>query len=91
MINPHFKYDSTTLFTCCTANQIERLQKLQNTAMRIVLKVNRYTSIHYMLESLKWLNVEQQLKLNTPNFIYKIKNGEAPEYIIEQVSYVRDS
>lgn len=91
MIKPHFEYGSTILFTCCTAHQIERLQKLQNRAMRIILKVNRYTSIHFMLESLKWLNVEQRLKLNTLNFIHRIKNGEAPEYLTEQISYVGDS
>ena len=44
-----------------------------------------------MLESIKLLKVEQRLKLNTLNFMHRIKNGEAPEYITEQVSYVRDS
>ena len=44
-----------------------------------------------MYKSLKWLNVEQRLKLNTLNFIHRIENGEAPEYITEQVSCVRDS
>ena len=35
-----------------------------------------------MLELLKW---------NILNFIRKIKNGKATEYLIEQVSRVRDS
>lgn len=44
-----------------------------------------------MLESLKWLNIEQRLKLNTITFIQKIKRGEAPEYLTEQIIYVRDA
>ena len=65
MIKSHFEYGSSILFTCCTAHKIERLRKLQNRPMKIILKVNRYISIHFMLESLKWLNVQQRLKLNT--------------------------
>ena len=91
MIKPHFEYGSTILFTCCTAHQIGRLQKLQLRAMRIILNVNRCTSIHFMMESLKQLNVEQRLKLNTQHFIRITQNGETPEYITEQVLYVRNS
>ena len=29
----HFEYGSTILYTCCTDDQINRLQKLQNKAM----------------------------------------------------------
>ena len=48
-------------------------------------------SIHFMLESLKWLNIEQRLKFNTLHFIHTIKNDGALEYINEQVAYMRDS
>lgn len=43
-----------------------------------------------MLETLKWLNIKQRIELNTINFIHKIKMGEAPEYLTEQLTYVRD-
>ena len=91
MIKPHFVYCSIILITFCTAHQSERLQKLRNRTIIIILKVNRYTSIHFMLDLLKWLNVEQWLKLNALHFIHKITNGEAPEDITEHVSYVSDS
>lgn len=91
MVKPHFEFGSTILYSCCTINQIERLQKLQNKAMRVILKCNRYTSINFMLESLKWLNIKQRLQLNTINFIQKIKIGKAPEYLTEQIRYVREA
>lgn len=90
IIKPHFEFGSTILYTCCTKTQIERLQKLQNKAMRSLLKCNRYTSIQFMLESLKWLNIQQRLKFNTIYFIQKMKIGCAPEYMLDEIRYVRD-
>lgn len=88
MIKPHFEFGSSILYSCCTTQQVERLQKLQN---RAILKCNRYTAINFMLESLKWLNVKQRLTLNTLKFIQKMKHGEAPEYLTEQIIYVREA
>lgn len=88
MIKPHFEFGSTIIYTCCTKTQIERLQKLQNKAMRSILNCNRYTSIQYMLNSLKWLNITQRLEFNTLNFIQKMKIGSAPEYLTQQLRFV---
>lgn len=88
MIKPHFEFGSTIVYSCCTVQQVERLQKLQNRAMRTILKCNRYTSINFMLSALKWLNIRQRITLNTLDFIQKIKTGQAPEYLTEQISYV---
>ena len=52
--------------------------------MRTILKCNRFTSIKYMLDTLKWLNVKQ----NTTVFIQKMKMKCAPEYLTEQLRYV---
>lgn len=89
-IKPHFEFGSTILYTCCTSTQIERLQKLQNKAMRSILKCNIYTPIESMLNALKWLNIKQRLEMNTLHFIQKMKTGNAPEYLIEQLNYVRE-
>ena len=45
MMNTHFEFGSTILYTCCQTTQIEILQKLQNNAMRSILKYNRYPPI----------------------------------------------
>lgn len=88
IIKPHFEFGSTILYSYCTKSQIERLQKLQNKAMRSILKCNRYTSVQFMLSSLKWLDIQQRLELNTLNFIQKMKMGNAPQYLCDQLEYV---
>ena len=90
IVKPHFEYGSTILYTCCTKQQIVRLQKLQNKSIRSILKCNRYTSTILMLDTLKWLNIYQRLEFNTLLFIQKLKYGNGPEYLIRQLQYVRE-
>ena len=68
--------------------QIIRLQKLQNKAMRAILKANRLTSTRSMLDTLKWLNIKEWLQVSTIYFIRKMKIGHVPEYLTEQLRYV---
>ena len=72
MIKSHFEFGSTIIYTCCTTQQLNRLQKLQNMAICSILKCCRYMHIDFMLNYLKWLNIRQNLELNTLIFIYKM-------------------
>lgn len=90
IIKPHFEYGSTILFSCCNQSQVERLQKLQNKAMRIILKCSRYEAIRNMLSTLRWMSIQQRLELNTLVFIQKMKQGNAPSYLTENIRYVSD-
>ena len=56
--------------------------------MRSILKYNRYTPIQIMLDTLKQLNIQQRLVLNTLQFIKKTKTGKAPTYLTEQLEDV---
>lgn len=79
IILPHFNFSSTILYLS-NVQQIQRLQKLQNRAMRIILKLSRYTSIKQMLMQLNWLPIKEMLELNSLIFIHKIKSGLMPAY-----------
>ena len=88
MLKTHFEYGSTVLYTHCTEQQLTRLQKLQNKAMRSILQLNIFTRTIFVLDALRWLNVCKILELNTLNFIQKIKIGKTPEYLTKQLKYV---
>lgn len=90
IIKPHFEFCSTILYTCCADSQLERMQKLQNKAMRSIIGCNRFTPIQHMLQTLKWLDIRQRLQLNTLLFIHKMKMGLTPKYLTEQLRYVND-
>ena len=62
MLKTHFEYGSTILYTCCTEQQLTRLQKLQNKAIRSILQLNRFTPTISMLDALRWHNVYKRLE-----------------------------
>ncbi|XP_067641691.1 kelch-like protein 1 isoform X3 [Eurosta solidaginis] len=68
-------------------SQINKLQKMQNRAMRHILNARYDTSISSMLNTLKWLNVKQLISFHTMKYIYNIKTGALPDYLRENLSY----
>jgi len=86
LILPHFNYCSSVLFML-NQNELGRLQKLQNRAMRIILSCNKYTPIKFMLECLEWLPITVYIRFNVMTLIHKIRKGYAPSYLTKKVSY----
>lgn len=80
IVKPHFEYCASLLFLC-NVTQKNRLQKLQNRAMRTILKCDRYTPISLLINSLNWLNINQRLYAMTMILVFKIKNNLCPHYL----------
>lgn len=89
IVKPHFEYCSTLLFLG-SRQMKERLQKLQNKGMRCILRCQRLTPIHYMLNNLQWLSVNQRLTMNVLMFVFKMRIGLLPKYLQDQLVYVSD-
>lgn len=70
--------------------QFDRMQKLQNRAMRIILKCNNRTSIKSMLEALGWMNVKQRIFFRMLVVVFKIKHKMMPKYLTDEITYVGD-
>lgn len=90
IIAPHFEYCATILFTC-GENEISRLQKLQNRAMRIIIRCSKATSIALMLETLCWMTVKQRIVYRTMVYVFRLKNKLHPACMTDAVEYVGDN
>lgn len=88
-IQPHFDYCPSVLFMCNKLN-IQKLQVLQNKAIRTVLKLDRYENCMSMLIELNMLNVWNRIVLNVMCIIYRMKNNLLPEYLCENLIYVNN-
>lgn len=80
MIAPYFDYCSTLLLNI-NDECMKMLQKCQNRAMRIILRVDRYTPIRCMLDALCFLSIEERVQFNVCVFVYKMTNNLMPEYL----------
>lgn len=87
IIAPHFDYCATILFMS-GKEELDRMQKLQNRAMRVILKVNKYSKISEMLDTLHFMNVKQRIVYNSLILVFKIKKSLMPSYLSDIVSLV---
>lgn len=84
IVAPHFDYCNTIMVNFSKFN-IQRLQKIQNRAMRAILRCDRYTPIKSMLEALCFMSIQQRIYYNTCILVYKIVNNRAPDYLTREI------
>ena len=65
--------------------KIDQLQKLQNTAARIILNKDRSHNAHSLLYELHWLPVHIRINFRCLVYVYKCLNGLAPDYMSELI------
>ena len=67
------------------ASSIQKLQRVQNTAARIVLRVPRQSPSQPLLEELHWLPVRQRIDYKLAVLTYKIRNTSTPAYLSHHI------
>ena len=64
-----------------TANEIGRVQNVQNTADRLILKRDRRSSASVMLIDLHWLSIKKRVMYKILLLVFKSLHGTPPDYI----------
>ena len=67
----------------CLLNQ---LQRVQNTAARLVLCICKSAPITPVLMKLHWLPVQHRVKFQILMQVFKILNGQSPSYLVDLIS-----
>ena len=66
-------------------NQLQKLQRVQNAAARVICNINRYEHISPSLYNLHWLPVSYRIQFKILLLVYKTLNGLAPLYLSELI------
>ena len=80
LTEPHFDYCST-VWDGLTQQLSEKVQKLQNRAIRVITKSGYDTSSRFLLNSLGWDNLSVRRVKQKANLMYKCINNLAPAYL----------
>ena len=67
------------------AGSIQKLQRVQNTAARVVLQVPRRSSALPLLEQLHWLPVRQRIDYKLAVLTYKTRSTSTPSYLSRHI------
>ena len=80
---------SSTLDYCnavlygCAKRLLDKLQKVQNCAARVVIGGSKYDHVKPLLKALHWLPVAQRIDFKIALLTYKCLNGFAPKYLVD--------
>jgi hypothetical protein len=86
----HSKLDyGNALLVSSHAKDIQRLQRLQNYAARLVCSVRKYDRISPHLLALHWLPVMQRTQYKVMLYTYKCLNGQAPDFMCDMLDIYR--
>ena len=66
--------------------QLQKLQRVQNTAARLICNISRFDHITPVLVDLHWLPVKFRIDFKILLITYKAIHGLAPEYILDLIS-----
>jgi hypothetical protein len=75
IIAPHYEY-CASIFLDANVKDIDVLQKLQNKAMRTILRCDWYTHSKDMLKKLEWLSINQQIQFKALKFVHGVVSTE---------------
>ena len=67
-------------------SEIMKLQRIQNTAARLVTRTKKYDSISAIIRGLHWLSIRQRIAFKINLLTFKALNGLAPPYLSELIT-----
>ena len=88
---PHFDYGDVVWQSASKTckSSLFSLQKLQNRAGRIIMKVNPFSHVsnQHVHEKLMWQYLEYRYTKHLWTMVYKILNNLTPNYITENITF----
>ena len=67
------------------ASTIAPLQRIQNTAARLVLGLKRRAHITPALKKLHWLHVRQRITFKIATLVHRVQHQDCPPYLCDLV------
>ncbi len=71
----------------CSACLINKLQMVQNAAVRVLTRTRKYDHISTIMSTMHWLPIKHRIDFKILLITYKALNGLAPQYLSELLSH----
>ena len=80
LIQPHFDY-CNIVWGSCRITLLNKIQKLQNRAARVLIYSNYDANAGHLFELLGWKNVASQQQIQRATMVFKSLHGLAADYL----------
>ena len=85
LVTSHLDYVNAILINL-PQREIQKLQRIQNMAAKVVLCKNKHRSSWEGLLQLHWFPIHRCIQHKVLTLVYKCMNGQAPDYLINLLS-----
>lgn len=75
---------------CLNNVDINRIQKLQNSCLRLIFGIRKYDHISYTFQHIKWLKMKNRRELHSACCFYKILKTKTPAYLYNKITFRTD-
>lgn len=86
----HFNHCDIVYGACLDKSDIQRVQKVQNSCLRLIYGIRRPERISHKLKDADWLSMFNRRKLHSLCFYYNILKTKKPEYLHRKISFRTD-
>lgn len=87
LILPIFNYCNILYYPCLAQTARNRLQIVQNTCCRFIFNLRKYDHISETFTELRWLKVDNIVKLHYLIFLYRLFRSSIPQYLREKLIF----
>ena len=90
LVLSHFNHCNSIYFPCLNKVDRYRIQKVQNSCLRLIYGVKRRDHISPFLYQSGWLNMYNRAMLHMANLYFKIIKFKSPPYLYQKLSFRTD-
>lgn len=90
LVLSHFNHCDNVYGPCLDSQDTRRIQKVQNSCIRLIYGIRRRNRVSHKLKDLSWLNMYNRRKLHATILYYKIIKNKSPPYLYDKISFRTD-
>lgn len=87
LVLSHFNYCDVIYHACLTEFDASRIQRLQNSCVRLICHVKKFDHISHKIKELGWLTMKQRRLLHSCVIYHKIITENSPSYLYKKIKF----
>lgn len=90
LVLSHFSHCDVVYGSCLDSIDIGRIQRVQNSCLRLIYSIRKYDRISHTLATAKWLNMANRRKFHFLSLLHNIITTKNPPYLYNKITFRTD-
>uniref|UniRef100_A0A1Y1M3U5 Reverse transcriptase domain-containing protein n=1 Tax=Photinus pyralis TaxID=7054 RepID=A0A1Y1M3U5_PHOPY len=91
LVLSHFNHCDTVYGPCLDVSDMKRIQRMQNSCLRLIFGVRKHDHISNKLVEVKWLNMANRRLLHAATLYHRIITTKVPPYLYSRIAFSGDA